>query len=351
MQRKIAIGVSVSLIVIAVILLWLARTPEETVTATPVAATTAAPQGLPSPQEVASAIEKSKTDTRFKTGRESMPKSLMDTEVDGALEVDKNGNLIISQSIRQTFDYFLSAIGEEDLTTIVARIRAYIRHKLANYPQAAQQAEQILDGYLSYRDALGRLPQIQGDPAKNMAAIRQQKEQIASLRTQFLSREVIQAFFGDEDAYDRYTMARIEVMQDKNLSAAEKAKRTAELLNTLPPQLKESVQTLNKYQELTTFTEDWKARGGKPEELRAIREQVVGVEATERLEALDKERAEWDTRINSYLQTRDGILKNPALSDAQRQQQLNDIKNKQFNEQERVRVGAFETMHDQGVKP
>ncbi|MCB1673734.1 MAG: lipase secretion chaperone, partial [Pseudomonadales bacterium] len=343
MQRKIAIGVSVSLIVIAVILLWLARTPEETVTATPVAATTAAPQGLPSPQEVASAIEKSKTDTRFKTGRESMPKSLMDTEVDGALEVDKNGNLIISQSIRQTFDYFLSAIGEEDLTTIVARIRAYIRHKLANYPQAAQQAEQILDGYLSYRDSLGRLPQIQGDPAKNMAAIRQQKEQIASLRTQFLSREVIQAFFGDEDAYDRYTMARIEVMQDKNLSAAEKAKRTAELLNTLPPQLKESVQTLNKYQELTTFTEDWKARGGKPEELRAIREQVVGVEATERLEALDKERAEWDTRINSYLQTRDGILKNPALSDAQRQQQLNDIKNKQFNEQERVRVGAFET--------
>ena len=351
MQRKIAIGVSVSLIVIAVILLWLARTPEEAVTANPVAATASTPQGLPSPQEVASAIEKSKTDTRFKTGRESMPKSLMDTEVDGALEVDKNGNLIISQSIRQTFDYFLSAIGEEDLTTIVARIRAYIRHKLANYPQAAQQAEQILDGYLSYRDSLGRLPQIQGDPAKNMAAIRQQKEQIASLRTQFLSREVIQAFFGDEDAYDRYTMARIEVMQDKNLSAAEKAKRTAELLNTLPPQLKESVQTLNKYQELTTFTEDWKARGGKPEELRAIREQVVGVEATERLEALDKERAEWDTRINSYLQTRDGILKNPALSDAQRQQQLNDIKNKQFNEQERVRVGAFETMHDQGVKP
>jgi lipase chaperone LimK len=30
------------------------------------------------------------------------------------------------------FDYFLSAIGEEDLTSIISRIRAYIRHKLAD---------------------------------------------------------------------------------------------------------------------------------------------------------------------------------------------------------------------------
>ena len=41
-----------------------------------------------------------------------------------------------------------------------------------------------------------------------------------------MARDVIDAFFGDEDAYDRYTMARIEVMQDKSLSATEKARRT-----------------------------------------------------------------------------------------------------------------------------
>ena len=82
MQRKIAIGVSVTLAVIAVILLWLARSPDDAKTEAPAAAVTA-PQGLPSAQEVAAAIEKSKTDTRFKTGRENMPKSLSDTEVDG----------------------------------------------------------------------------------------------------------------------------------------------------------------------------------------------------------------------------------------------------------------------------
>ena len=332
MQRKAAMGLIALFVLIAGVLLWLARDKQETVSEVkqpPVA------QGQTA-QDVAMAIEKSKTDTRFKTGIENMPKSLGDTE--------------ISRSIRQVFDYFLSAIGEEDLTTIISRIRAHIRYKLP--AKAAAQAEQILDSYLAYREALGHVPQVQpqGDAALNIPAIRQQKEAVQALRSQYLTREVSEAFFGDEDAYDRYTMARIEVMQDKSLSAVEKARRTAELLNTLPPALKESTETLNKYQELTTFTEDWKARGGKPEELRAIREQVVGPEATVRLEALDQERAVWDGRMNEYLQQRDTIMKNQALSEQDRQKQVNDIKQKSFDEQERIRVDALETIHDQGLK-
>ncbi len=345
MQRKAAIGLIALFVVIAGVLLWLARDKQQPVEGEvkpqPVISTHSA-------QDVAIAIEKSKTDTRFKTGVENMPKSLSDTEVDGALEVDAAGNLIINHSIRQMFDYFLSAIGEEDLTTIISRIRAHIRHKLP--AKAAMQAEKILDSYLAYREALGHIAQVKGDPSLNIPGVRQQKEAVQALRSQYLSREVSEAFFGDEDAYDRYTLARLEVMQDKSLSATEKAKRTTELLNGLPPALKESVQMLNKYQELTTFTEDWKTRGGKPEELRAIREQVVGVEAADRLEALDQERAVWDGRMSDYLQQRDTIMKNQALSEQDRQKQVNDIKQKSFNEQERIRVDALETIHDQGLK-
>jgi lipase chaperone LimK len=346
MQRKAAMGLIALFVLIAGVLLWFARDKQETVTEVKPPAVVRGQTA----QDVAMAIEKSKTDTRFKTGTENMPKSLSDTEVDGALEVDAAGNLIISRSIRQVFDYFLSAIGEEDLTTIISRIRAHIRHKLP--AKAAAQAEQILDSYLAYREALGHVPQVQpqGDAALNIPAIRQQKEAVQALRSQYLTRQVSEAFFGDEDAYDQYTMARIEVMQDKSLTAVEKARRTAELLNALPPALKESTETLNKYQELTTFTEDWKARGGKPEELRAIREQVVGPEATVRLEALDQERAVWDGRMNDYLQQRDTIMKNQALSEQDRQKQVNDIKQKSFDEQERVRVDALETIHDQGLK-
>ena len=54
--------------------------------------------------------------------------------------------------------------------------------------------------------------------------------------------------------------------------------------------------------------------------------------------------------MNEYLQQRDTIMKNQALSEQDRQKQVNDIKQKSFDEQERIRVDALETIHDQGLK-
>jgi hypothetical protein len=88
----------------------------------------------------------------FVTGTEGLPNSLQGTEVDGELEVDANGHLKITNGVRHVFDYFLSAIGEEPLETILARIRAYIRHKLPN--MAAGEAEQLLDNYIAYKRGL-----------------------------------------------------------------------------------------------------------------------------------------------------------------------------------------------------
>lgn len=343
MQKKAVLAMVGVLLVLVGTVLWLLRdrTPEPGASLLP-------KPGEDTAKMVSSALTDSRNAaSRFTTGIEGIPKSLRDTEVDGALEVDENGNLKITRGVRQTFDYFLSAIGEEDLTTIIARIRAYIRHKLP--AKAAGQAEQLLEAYINYREGLGRLPQVAGDPSQNLAAIRQQKQAVQALRSQYFDRAVIEAFFGDEDAYDNYTLARLEVMQDKSLSATEKAKRTAALLEQLPPDLKENVKTLNQYQELTTLTQDWKSRNGSPQELRAIREQIVGPEAATRLEALDRERAEWDSRMKDYLQERDAIMKNPSLSEQDRQQQAAAIRQQRFNQQEQVRVDALERIHDQGL--
>lgn len=343
MQKKVTYALVSALLLLVIGVLWLSRDK------TPAASGTTATLGsVDSKAMVTQAIAQSKSvASRFTTGLEGIPKSLRDTEVDGSLEVDANGNLKITRGVRQTFDYFLSAIGEEDLATILARIRAHIRHVLP--AKAAAQAEQLLESYIAYREGLGHLQQVQGDPSQNIAAVRQQKQQVQALRTQYFSREVIDAFFGDEDAYDNYTLARIEIMQDKNLSATEKAKRSAALLDTLPPELKESVKTVNQYQELKSLEQDWKSRNGSPQELRAIREQLVGPEATERLETLDKERAEWDNRMTDYLQQRDEILKNAALSEDDRQKQVTTLRQQRFNQQEQVRVDALERIHDQGL--
>ena len=71
MQRKVAIGLTIFFVALASVLLWLARDKEVAVEPGKPAAISA----IQTAQQVADAIEKSKTDTRFKTGVENMPKS------------------------------------------------------------------------------------------------------------------------------------------------------------------------------------------------------------------------------------------------------------------------------------
>lgn len=289
--------------------------------------------------------------TGFRTGLESLPGSLAGTEVDGVFEVDANGHLKITNGIRHIFDYFLSTVGEEPVDTIAARIRAYIRYRLKD--PAATEAEKILDGYLQYKTALATLPPGQSAPAEgsyDLAAIRQQMAQVQALRSQFLSPEVIQAFFGDDDSYDRYTLERLQVLQDKSLSDAQRAEQLAALQQQLPVSTQAAMNNATQAQNLNALTEDWRQRGGSPDELRRIRESLVGPEAADRLEQLDRDNAAWDQRLANWFIQRDAVRSNPGLSESDREIQVARLRSDLFTEQERVRVQALESLHDSGRK-
>ncbi len=284
----------------------------------------------------------------FTTGLESLPTSLQGTEVDGELEVDAGGHLKITNGVRRVFDYFLSAIGEEPLESILARLRAYIRHQLP--PMAAGEAELLLDKYIAYKRGLDNVRQTQpaSDGSIDVSAVRQQMQQVQALRRQFFTPEVIAAFFGDEDAYDRYTLDRLDVMQNSRLTAAQRAQQLAALEAQLPASIQESMKTVNQYQNLESLTEDWKKRGGSAAELRQIRENLVGAEAADRLENLDRDRAAWDQRMSAWYGERAAILGNQSLSEADRQRQLAELRSSRFTADERLRVESLERMRDRG---
>lgn len=282
------------------------------------------------------------------TGLEQLPNSLQGTEVDGELEVDAGGHLKITNGVRRVFDYFLSTMGEESLETILARIKAYIRHKLP--PMAAGEAEALLDKYIAYKRGLENVRQAQpmADGSIDVNAVRNQMQQVQALRTQYFTPEVITAFFGDEDAYDRYTLDRLDVMQNKGLSPAQRAQQLAALEAQLPTSIRDSMKTVNQYQNLESLTSDWKQRGGSAAELRQIRENLVGAEAADRLETLDKDRANWGQRMDSWYAERDAILANKNLSEIDRQRQLTELRNSRFGADERLRVESLERMRDRG---
>src|SRR4030095_1228876 len=79
----------------------------------------------------------------------SRPASLRGTSVDGGLAADAAGHFVPTPDARRFFEYFFTASGEEPEATIVARIRAAIDRRLA--PDAAREAERLLERYLDYR--------------------------------------------------------------------------------------------------------------------------------------------------------------------------------------------------------
>ncbi|MDF2445613.1 MAG: lipase chaperone [Moraxellaceae bacterium] len=337
MKKSALIALALGAVVILGLLFWLAPDDESAAGIDPAT-------GMPARSDGPSAHQLPAT---FTTGTESLPGSLQGTEVDGELEVDASGRLKITNGVRRVFDYFLSAIGEEPLESIVARIRAYIRHKLP--ASAAAEAEQLLDSYLAYKRGLEGMQQGQpGGSTLDLDAIRRQMQQVQALRTQFFKPEVITAFFGDEDVYDRYTLARLEVMQNKSLSPLQRAQQLGGLEDMLPEAMRESIKVINQVQNLDALTQDWKKRGGSPAELRQIRESVVGPEATQRLEALDQEQASWNQRMDAWYKERDTILANTSLSEQDRQKQIVELRKQRFSGAESVRAESLEHMRDRG---
>lgn len=279
----------------------------------------------------------------LRTGLEALPRSLVGTEVDGGVKADAAGHLKLDRSLRNLFDYFLSLVGEEPLARVRDRIVAYLRAHLP--ASAAAEGVNLLDRYLTYEAERGQQGQgdaHDGSPDANISTLSQRMAQLKALRHGHFSAAERQAFFGDEEAFDQYTLHKLAVMQDGSLSPVDKAQRLHQLTEALPAEMRASLTALDSYEDLSALTADWKARGGTPEALREARLQLVGAEATGRLETLDQQRAQWAQRVQSYQGQKARLMVDPSLSALQREQGVQQLQASLFNEQERLRLSAVD---------
>lgn len=278
----------------------------------------------------------------LRTGLENLPRSLQGTEVDGSVQADANGHLRPDRSVRNLFDYFLALVGEEPLSRVRQRIVAYLRSHLP--ATAASEAENLLDRYLAYEQARGHQGQGQADgapPTMSLEAVAQRMAQLTALRQQYFSAAERTAFFGDEEAQDSYTLGRLTVLQDQSLGAVDKAQRLRQLADALPPEMRASLSAQDTYQDLSALTADWKAHGGTAQALHDARVQLVGADATARLEALDQQRAQWAQRVQAFEQQKAAVMADASLSASQRDEAIARLRDSAFTPQERLRLDAL----------
>ena len=274
--------------------------------------------------------------------------SQQDTEINCQMQLDASNRLMVNEQTRNCFEYFITQFGEKNLQQIQQDFKAYIRQ---NYKEPAlSQILDLWDRYIQYRQGLGQLSAPTGMNQEDPAYYRSIYTSTQNLRKQFFSQYEIEGLFGTEDTYHEYTLDRMSVLADKSLSEAEKAQKLKALFQQLPQDWQENLEQLNKLEDLRKLTADIKARGGSSNEIRQMRLNLVGSEATQRLEQLDVQRSDWKNRVTGYLDERNQITQS-GLSDPAKQQAIAQLRSKHFNTpQEQLRAETFEQVHDQGGK-
>jgi lipase chaperone LimK len=295
----------------------------------------ARPQGQKATQKASPAV-----DTREASPFKTTARSLTGTEVDGALRVSPDGDLILGPELIRLFDYFLTTDGEESDATIKARILAAIRERVSG--PAAVQAAAMLDKYLAYREAAKSLrlgKDQEADPKARLDAIR-------ALRRKHFGEEAAEKLFGDEEREGAVAIEESRIAKDSSLSAEEKASRLAELEERLPAAARaareRSVLPLRAGEEEAEL----RAKGATDDDIHDYRAATYGDEAADRLADLDRQRAEWQKRLDAFRAERARIAETTP-DEAARQKAEDDLLARSFSEAERRRVRATLAMEQE----
>src|SRR5690606_18985313 len=177
----------------------------------------AAPAAAPAPAAVAApppAATRGRVDPA-EAPLPPLPASLAGTEVDGDLRLE-NGRFVAGPEALALFDYFLSATGEEPDEIIRARIVAEIRRRLP--PDAAREAEALLDRYLAYREAARELF-TRSD--LDYADVEKRFQLVRELRREQFGAELAAALFGEEEHVVAIELERRRVLARDDLDPAE----------------------------------------------------------------------------------------------------------------------------------
>ena len=282
-------------------------------------------------------------------GRDSLlSASQQDIEINCQVHLDRSNRLVVNEQTRNCFEFFITQYGEKSIEQIQKDFKTFTEQQ---YQDPAKS--QILDlwtRYIQYRQALGELTPPTGLDQEDPKYYRAIHQNTQNLRKKFFSDYEIEGLFGTEDIYHEYTLERMAVLADKNLSEIEKAKKLKALFDDLPKDWQENLEQLNKLEDLRKLTTDIKAKGGSSADIREMRLNLVGAEATNRLENLDVERSTWKTDVTQYLNERDSIVKS-GLSDSAKQQAVDKLRQQHFKAPEQqLRIQTFEQVHDQGGK-
>lgn len=206
------------------------------------------------------------------------------SDVDGAINLDSNGNVIIDTDLKNLFDYFMIATGELSL--------AQMRQSLLNFAEknlTIKQMQQLLKIYDKYAAYLASQKSLDARLNENLTQL-QQLDILSQYRNDFLGEEMARAFFAEDEDYARFVLENKQVDEENS----EKQGKWLEAENRATAYQDTLIEN-RRYEQSSHLTAD---------EIYANRVQSYGQEAAERLTELDNQRQHWQEMVTDYFDMR-----------------------------------------------
>ena len=243
--------------------------------------------------------------------------SQQDTEIDNA-------------SAKDMMEYFVS--GNTELTLEDIRDNVAKHHEQS---QAAVVDEALFAKYLEYKSALTALD-VQFDTTSISAEdLRALNQALLDFQTQFFSESEISILFTHDNKMREIALEKL-LLKQEGLEEQEYQQRLESYLSEQPDYVQASYQNQVLLQQLSS------SQGLDEQGKYLKRSELVGEEATQRLEALDQQRADFDGALEIYFVERNGILNDSALSEIEQKETIAQLREAHFQPQQLRRVEAIE---------
>ena len=267
-----------------------------------------------------------------------------DTEIDGRLREDGNGNLIVDIGFRDLFDYFFSALGEKTPEQIALNMEQYFDGALS--ATAAEQARSLLKRFMAYNRDLSECAASDNTDVYDLHGqslvdyLKAYHAYLADARKRHFGQEISDVFFQNEETYQAYNIARLELSLT-DLPDEEKQRQIEELRSRLPEVQQEIIRNHEQVKEFISKEKTWQEEGVSDDELFSRRLSEYGYDAAQRMAALDERNRVWQSRLSDFFKEVDRINATD-WSETDKNGLIEEIKISSFSETERMRVAVLE---------
>ncbi|KAB0465666.1 MULTISPECIES: lipase secretion chaperone [Vibrio] len=263
-----------------------------------------------------------KDDLKSNNNREQEGSSLkiasqQDTDIDTA-------------STKDMMEYFVS--GNTKLT--LEDIRTNVEKHYAQ-SQVAVVDEALFSKYIAYKSALASLDVGVNIVSVSVEDLRLLNQALLDLQAQFFNEGEISILFTHDNRMREIALEKL-LLKQEGLQGEEYQQRLELYMLDQPDYVQSSFTNQRLLQQLSN------SEAMDQQDKYLLRSELVGEKAALRLEALDKQRANFEGTLEIYLTERNEILDDSVLSALEQQERITQLRNTHFLPQEFRRVEAIE---------